>query len=134
MFARPLLPGSLRQVNRVLLYGLISTLIATFAAVGTLVASYLVPEYALIGLLAGSTLGALIALCDATIIGCVAGMVVGLILAIPTFLLLDFETAYLLVFILSLGGAIMGHPVSTWLGAEPDPEPPPDNPRAVSPS
>ncbi len=111
------LVGSLRQVNRFLLYGLVSTLIITFAAIGTLIAAFFVPEYALVGLLLGSTLGTMIALNDATIFGCLAGMLVGLVLGVPTFLIIDFETAYMVVFAASLLGAVMGQPMASALGS-----------------
>ena len=99
-----------------LIYGLVCVLIVAFAAIGTMIAAYVVPEMALFGLLLGGTLGTLIALNDATIVGCLLGMLAGLACAPLIFFAVDFETAYMVVFAYSLIGAVFGQPISEWMG------------------
>ena len=73
----------------------------------------------MIGLFLGSALGAFIAVYESTIIGCVAGMIIGALISPIVYHFIDFETAYLLVFITSLIGAILGEPVASfWHEAE----------------
>ncbi len=91
---------------------MISTLVVAFAALGIFIAAFWAPEYALVGLLVGSSLGAFIAVHESTLIGCLGGMLVGLIAAPFVYMILDFETSYMVVFIFSLLGAVLGEPLA----------------------
>lgn len=91
---------------------MISTLVVAFAALGIFIAAFWAPEYALVGLLAGSSLGAFIAVHESTLIGCLGGMLVGLIASPFVYMILDFETSYMVVFIFSLLGAVLGEPLA----------------------
>jgi hypothetical protein len=98
--------------TRVLVYAMISTLVVSFATLGASIAAHVAPEYALLGLLLGSALGASIAVYESTVFGCVVGTIGGLILAPFVYAVLDFETAYMVVFVFSLFGAILGEPLA----------------------
>lgn len=101
---------SLSLSNRVLVFALISTLIGAFGAMGAYIGSFFGQEYPLVGLLLGSVLGLFLAIHDATLYGCLIGMVVGLIVGVFTYYLINFETAYMVVFLFSLFGAFLGEP------------------------
>lgn len=101
---------SARLSTRLLAYAMISTLVVAFAALGIFIASYWAPEYALGGLLLGSSLGAFIAVHESTLIGCLCGMLIGLVAAPFVYAILDFETSYMVVFVFSLLGAVLGEP------------------------
>ncbi|MBI3039629.1 hypothetical protein HYY75_11405 [bacterium] len=104
--------NSIQGANRFLVYAMISLLIVAFGAIGTFIASFVAPELTLVGLLLGSVLGTSLALHESTIIGCLFGMTCGLVISLFVCLMIDFETAYLVVFIFSLLGAILGEPFS----------------------
>ncbi|HOY66914.1 MAG TPA: hypothetical protein PLP29_08495 [Candidatus Ozemobacteraceae bacterium] len=106
------LATSARLSTRLLAYAMISTLVVAFAALGIFIAAFWAPEYALVGLLVGSSLGAFIAVHESTLIGCLGGMLVGLIAAPFVYMILDFETSYMVVFIFSLLGAVLGEPLA----------------------
>jgi len=98
---------------------MISTLVVAYAALGVFLAAYWDPEYALLGLLLGSSLGAFIAVHESTLIGCLCGMLTGMIAAPFVYMIIDFETSYMVVFIFSLFGAFLGEPVAVfWREAE----------------
>lgn len=123
-----LLAGN-RVLTRVLVYAMISTLVVSFGALGASIADYIAPEFALIGLLLGSTLGAAISVHEATVVGCMAGMLGGGILAPFVFAVLDFETSYMVVFVFSLFGAFLGEPIAQfWREANDGPHPAVDEP------
>jgi len=102
--------GSVKISTRLLVYGMISMLVVAFAAIGTFIASFLAPEYTLMGLLLGSVLGAFIAVHESSVVGCICGMLLGLMAAPFIYYALDFETTYLFVFVFSLIGAFLGEP------------------------
>jgi len=113
------LATSARLSTRLLAYAMISTLVVAFAALGVFIAAYWVPEYALIGLLLGSSLGAFIAVHESTLIGCLCGMLTGMVAAPFVYMIIDFETSYMVVFVFSLLGAILGEPFAAfWREAE----------------
>ena len=102
--------ASLRVSNRVLIYSMISTLVVSFGSIGAFIGASIAPELALVGLLLGSVLGVFLALHENTIIGCMVGMVIGFVMGGFIYLLLDFDTAYMVVFVFSLLGAFLGEP------------------------
>ena len=104
--------ASSRQTTRVLIYAMVCTLIVAFGSMGSIFAAQLGPQYALMGLFLGSALGAFIAVYESTVIGCMFGMFGGLIIGPLVYLFIDFETAYLITFVLALFGAIMGEPLA----------------------
>ncbi|MFZ2959741.1 MAG: hypothetical protein WA705_22910 [Candidatus Ozemobacteraceae bacterium] len=104
------LTASVRISNRVLIYAMISTLIVCFGSIGTFIGAYIAPEFALVGLLLGSVLGVFLALHESTVVGCIIGMLIGTCIAAFIYLILDFETAYMVVFVFSLLGAFLGEP------------------------
>lgn len=104
--------ASLRVSNRVLIYSMISTLVVSFGSIGAFIGASFAPEMSLVGLLLGSVLGVFLALHENTVIGCIMGMVIGLAMGGFIFLLLDFETAYMVVFVFSLLGAFLGEPLA----------------------
>lgn len=115
---------SARLSTRLLAYAMISTLVVAFAAIGIFIAAYWAPEYALGGLLLGSSLGAFIAVHESTLIGCLCGMLIGLVVTPFVYMVLDFETSYMVVFIFSLLGAVLGEPIAFfWRETEEDPQP-----------
>jgi uncharacterized membrane protein len=107
-----------------MVYAMICTLVTAFGSIGAVLAGNVAPQYSLMGLFLGSALGAFISVYESTIIGCMAGMFTGILVAPLVFYFIDFETAYLVVFIMSLLGAIMGEPLALfWREAhEPDSE------------
>lgn len=104
--------ASERQSTRLMVYVMICTLIIAFGSIGSIFASYLGYQYTLMGLFLGSALGAFIAVYESTVIGCMIGMVGGLFVAPLVYYFVDFETAYLLIFVLALFGAVMGEPLA----------------------
>lgn len=100
-----------RQSTRLMVYVMVCTLIIAFGSIGAIFASYLGYQYSLMGLFLGSALGAFIAIYESTVIGCMIGMVSGLFIAPLVYYFVDFETAYLVIFVLALFGAIMGEPL-----------------------
>jgi uncharacterized membrane protein len=102
-----------------MVYAMVCTLVISFGSIGAIFASNIAPQYALMGLFLGSALGAFISVYESTIIGCMAGMITGLAVSPLVYVFIDFETAYLVVFILALFGAIMGEPLAYfWREAE----------------
>ena len=98
---------------------LVCTLIVAFGAIGSVLAGNFGDQYSLVGLFLGSALGAFIAVYESTIIGCLIGMIVGVLISPILYHFIDFETAYLAVFISSLIGAILGEPVASfWYEAD----------------
>ncbi|MDN5278090.1 MAG: hypothetical protein PWR01_2055 [Clostridiales bacterium] len=111
--------ASQRQTTRLMVYAMVCTLVISFGSIGAIFASNIAPQYALMGLFLGSALGAFISVYESTIIGCMAGMITGLAVSPLVYVFIDFETAYLVVFILALFGAIMGEPLAYfWREAE----------------
>ncbi len=104
--------ASTRNSTRIMVYAMVCTLVISFGCIGALLASVMGAQYALIGLFLGSALGAFISVYEATIIGCMSGMLVGLISSPLVFYFLDFETAYLVIFVFSLLGAFLGEPLA----------------------
>lgn len=94
------------------MYAMVCTLVIAFGTIGAVFAANLAPQYALMGLFLGSALGAFISVYESTIIGCMAGMITGLAISPLVYIYIDFETAYLVVFVLALFGAIMGEPLA----------------------
>jgi len=101
---------SLGFSSRILIYAMVSTLVVAFGTIGAFIGAYIGPEFPLVGLMLGSVLGVFLAVHEATIIGCLVGMLIGLALAVFTYLAIDFETAYMVVFLFSLLGAFLGEP------------------------
>ena len=95
-----------------MVYAMVCTLVVAFGSIGAVLAGNIAPQYSLMGLFLGSALGAFISVYESTIIGCMAGMFTGLIVGPVVYYFIDFETAYLTVFIMSLLGAIMGEPLA----------------------
>jgi hypothetical protein len=104
--------ASTRNSTRIMVYAMVCTLVISFGCIGALLASVLDGSYALMGLFLGSALGAFISVYEATIIGCMSGMLIGLTASPLVFYFLDFETAYLVIFIFSLLGAFLGEPIA----------------------
>jgi hypothetical protein len=103
---------SLGSSHRVLVYAMISTLIAAFGTMGAFIGAFIGPEFPLVGLLLGSVLGVFLAVHENTILGCLVGMVIGLAGGLCAYYLIDFETAYMVVFLFSLLGAFLGEPLA----------------------
>ncbi len=123
--------SSSSNVTRTMTYVMICTLIIAFGAIGSVLAGNFGEQFSLIGLFLGSALGAFIAVYESSIIGCIIGMIIGVILAPLIYFFIDFETAYLAVFITSLMGAILGEPVASfWNEAEYSTEGSDDEPEA----
>jgi hypothetical protein len=102
-----------------MVYAMVCTLVIAFGTIGAVFAESFAPQYALMGLFLGSALGAFISVYEATIIGCMTGMITGMAVAPLVYYFIDFETSYLVVFILSLFGAVMGEPMAYfWREAE----------------
>ena len=98
---------------------MVSTVVVAFGSLGAFIATFWVPEYALVGMLLGSSLGAYISVYESTVVGCLIGMLAGMLLAPVVFLAIDFETAYMVVFVSSLFGAFLGEPINSfWLEAQ----------------
>ena len=95
-----------------MLYAMIVTLIIAFGAIGAVLASKMGTQYTLMGFFAGSAFGTFISVYESTIVGCIAGMLVGLIISPLTCSLIDMETSCLMIFTLSLLGAIVGEPIA----------------------
>ncbi len=104
--------ASPRQTTRLMVYAMVCTLVVAFGSIGAVLAGNIAPQYSLMGLFLGSALGAFISVYESTIIGCMAGMFTGLLVGPLVFYFIDFETAYLVVFVMSLLGAIMGEPLA----------------------
>ena len=104
--------ASLRISNRILVYAMMSALVAAFGCLGALIIGFLEPNFSILGLLLGSVLGVFIALHESSVVGSLIGMLAGLILGGFIYMLIDLETAFLTVFILSLFGAFLGEPVA----------------------
>ena len=85
--------------TRVLVYAMISTLVVAFGGIGAFIASFIAPEFSLLGLLVGSALGAYLSVHETTVVGCVGGMIGGLLVAPFVYYILDFETSYMVVFV-----------------------------------
>ncbi|MBF0544832.1 MAG: hypothetical protein HQM08_10380 [Candidatus Riflebacteria bacterium] len=101
---------SWRISNRVLIYAMISTLVVSFGSLGTFIGAHFSPEYSLIGLFLGSVLGVFVAIQETTLYGCIVGMIFGLFFSLFSYFLIDFDTAYMTVFVFSLLGAFLGEP------------------------
>jgi len=102
-----------------MVYAMICTLVVAFGSIGAVLAGNVSPQYSLMGLFLGSALGAFISVYESTIVGCMSGMLAGLVVAPLVYYFLDFETAYLVTFVLALLGAIMGEPLALfWREAE----------------
>ncbi|MFZ5952328.1 MAG: hypothetical protein ACOYXC_16615 [Candidatus Rifleibacteriota bacterium] len=111
--------ASPRQTTRIMVYAMVCTLVIAFGTIGAVFAENFAPQYALMGLFLGSALGAFISVYEATIVGCMTGMIVGLAVSPLVYLFIDFETSYLMVFVLALFGAVMGEPMAYfWREAE----------------
>ncbi len=111
--------ASPRQTTRFMIYAMVCTLVISFGAIGAVLAGNISPQYALMGLFLGSALGAFISVYESTILGCIIGMLAGLAASPLVYYFIDFETAYLVVFVLALLGAIMGEPLALfWREAE----------------
>lgn len=95
-------------------YALVCTLIVAFGAIGSVLAGNFGEQYSLLGLFLGASLGAFIAVYESTVIGCIVGMLVGVLISPVLYHFIDFETAYLAVFISSLIGAILGEPIASF--------------------
>lgn len=104
--------ASERQTTRFMVYAMVCTLVIAFGTIGAIFAENFAPQYALMGLFLGSALGAFISVYESTIVGCMAGMITGMAVAPLVYLFIDFETSYLVVFVLALFGAIMGEPLA----------------------
>jgi uncharacterized membrane protein len=104
--------ASTRQTTRLMVYAMICTLVISFGAMGAIFASHIGPQHALMGLFLGSALGAFISVYESTIIGTLAGMIIGLFASPLVYYFIDFETAYLMIFIFALLGAFMGEPLA----------------------
>lgn len=103
--------ASPRQTTRFMIYTMICTLVIAFGTIGAVLAESISPPHALMGLFLGSALGAFISVYESTIIGCMAGMITGLVISPLIYFFIDLETAFLMVFVMSLFGAIMGEPI-----------------------
>lgn len=102
-----------------MVYAMVCTLVIAFGTIGAVFASSLAPQYALMGLFIGSALGAFISVYESTIIGCMTGMLTGLLVSPLVYFFIDFETSYMVIFVLALFGAIMGEPLAYfWREAE----------------
>ncbi|MGM0598320.1 MAG: hypothetical protein ACQETH_00765 [Candidatus Rifleibacteriota bacterium] len=111
--------ASQRQSTRLMVYAMVCTLVVAFGSIGAVFAAHIGPQYSLMGLFLGSALGAFIAVFESTIIGCMTGMLTGLVVFPLVYYFIDFETAYLIIFVLALFGAIMGEPLAYfWREAE----------------
>ena len=111
--------ASTRPTTRIMIYAMVCTLIIAFGSIGAMLAGNVSEQYALVGLFIGSALGAFVAVHEATIVGTISGMLVGLLICPLVYYCVDFETAYLSVFVASLLGAVMGEPMSSfWREAE----------------
>ena len=111
--------ASPRQTTKFMVYAMVCTLVVAFGAIGAVLAGNIAPQYSLMGLFLGSALGAFISVYESTIIGCMVGMLLGLAMAPLTYYVIDFETAYLVVFVMALLGAILGEPLAIfWHEAE----------------
>lgn len=111
--------ASPRQTTKFMVYAMVCTLVVAFGAIGAVLAGNIAPQYSLMGLFLGSALGAFISVYESTIIGCVAGMLLGLAAGPLVYYIIDFETAYLVVFVMALLGAILGEPLAIfWQEAE----------------
>ena len=106
--------SSSSNLSRAMACFLVCTLIAAFGAIGSVLAGNFGDQYSLVGLFLGSALGAFIAVYESTIIGCMIGMLIGACISPVIYHFIDFETAYLAVFISSLIGAILGEPVASF--------------------
>jgi len=95
-----------------MVYAMVCTLVTAFGSIGAVLAGNIAPQYSLMGLFLGAALGAFISVYESTIIGCMAGMLTGILVAPLVYYFIDFETAYFVVFIMSLLGAIMGEPLA----------------------
>lgn len=95
-------------------YALVCTLIVAFGAIGSVLAGNFGEQFSLLGLFLGASLGAFIAVYESTVIGCIVGMLVGVLISPVLYHFIDFETAYLAVFISSLIGAILGEPIASF--------------------
>ncbi len=104
--------ASPRQTTRLMVYAMVCTLVTAFGSIGAVLAGNVAPQYSLMGLFLGAALGAFISVYESTIIGCMAGMLTGILVAPPVYYFIDFETAYFVVFIMALLGAIMGEPLA----------------------
>ena len=102
------------NISRVMACALVCTLIVAFGAIGSVLAGNFGDQYSLVGLFLGSALGAFIAVYESTIIGCMIGMIIGALISPVIYYFIDFETAYLAIFISSLIGAILGEPVASF--------------------
>jgi uncharacterized membrane protein (DUF106 family) len=111
--------ASQRQSTRLMVYAMVCTLVVAFGSIGAVFAAHIGPQYSLMGLFLGSALGAFISVFESTIIGCITGMITGLAVFPLVYFFIDFETAYLVIFVLALFGAIMGEPLAYfWREAE----------------
>ncbi|MDD2999328.1 MAG: hypothetical protein EOM80_00990 [Erysipelotrichia bacterium] len=111
--------ASPRQTTRFMVYAMVCTLVIAFGSIGAVLAGNIAPQYSLMGLFLGSAIGAFVSVYESTIVGCMTGMLFGMLVAPLVYYFIDFETAYLMVFILSLLGAILGEPMAIfWREAE----------------
>ena len=100
------------NTTRLMIYAIICTLVVAFGAMGAVLTFKIAPQYSLMGLFLGSAIGAFLSVYESTIIGCMTGMIVGLLAAPVVYHFIDFETAYMLIFVLSLFGAFCGEPIA----------------------
>lgn len=102
----------------ILQYAMGLLLIVAFSAIASVILYSFKPQFALMGVLAGGTLGAVLAVHEYTVYGCVAGMLLGFLIAPIFFFAVDLETAGLALFICSLMGAILGEPARAFFMPE----------------
>ena len=104
--------ASTSNSTRLMIYAIICTLVVAFGAMGAVITFKIAPKYSLMGLFLGSAIGAFISVYEATIIGCMTGMIFGLLATPVVYHFIDFETAYMVIFVLSLFGAFCGEPIA----------------------
>lgn len=104
--------SSSNNTTRIMIYAMVCTLVVSFGAMGAVISFKVSPNYALMGLFLGSAIGAFISVYESTIIGCMTGMIVGLCTAPIVYYFIDFVTAYMVIFVMSLLGAFLGEPIA----------------------
>ena len=104
--------ASSTNTTRIMIYAMVCTLVIAFGAMGAVLSFKIAPQYSLMGLFLGSAIGAFLSVYESTIVGCVTGMIVGLCTAPIIYYFIDFETAYMFVFVMSLFGAFIGEPIA----------------------
>ena len=100
-------------------YAIVCTLIVAFGAIGSVLAGNFGEQYSLLGLFLGSSLGAFIAVYESTVIGCIVGMLIGALISPVLYHFIDFETAYLAVFISSFAAALFSEYNFTFPSSKP---------------